>query len=477
VRVRGIYATAISKLLVNHGFTLVDVSEKIVERLGIEQDLSPSDVTVKTTEDPDEVLVVGHPRQSREVFEVLVSELKYVYTWKSPVDLHGVYLGIVREKRDELCIVDIGEASGTLYPCKENVGEKLVVGVKKPPIKPGERVMLTKNFRVVGNYIALVHGEPRITFSEHVRDAKTKARLSAIAASRLMGTGLGVHFRSSSKYASDDAILGEIDALLSEYKSLVNKAREESSSAPLKLRDGEFIAILSLTSLAKKTLDEVRRSVTPTIENHHSLKSMGLSDLVDAVEHVLSKSDQLAGTRVSLSEYIAKKALEAGSLEIIHLKPTGESLRLKPGELVSASARNGSIALVIKRVFESHGTYDGLGIEKKPGDVDYMVVDTSKPYITHNYYRSGNWLGTYVNINTPPEVSPGLVKYHDLLVDVVIYPSGEVKVIDVEELEEALSRGYLTRELYEYAMSVLEEVKKSPKTCVYNPYTGQYQSG
>ena len=49
VRVRGITATAVSKLLLDKGFRIVQASRIIQERLGAEFDPSPADVTVKTS--------------------------------------------------------------------------------------------------------------------------------------------------------------------------------------------------------------------------------------------------------------------------------------------------------------------------------------------------------------------------------------------------------------------------------------------
>ncbi|HIE55679.1 MAG TPA: hypothetical protein EYP90_10940, partial [Chromatiaceae bacterium] len=64
VRVRGIYATALSKLLLDReDFQLVDVSPVLQKRLGIPANSEfPADVTVKTVEDcQDRLLVVGFP--------------------------------------------------------------------------------------------------------------------------------------------------------------------------------------------------------------------------------------------------------------------------------------------------------------------------------------------------------------------------------------------------------------------------------
>ncbi len=170
VRVRGIYATALSKLLLDEGFKLAEASEKVRSRLDVEFDTTPCDVTVKDTENPDEILVIGFPGEAKRVLEVLVKKLRYVYKWESKVELHSVYVGIVVERHGDFCLVDIGPLKGQLYPCREEAGSRVVVGVKKPPVRSGETLVLTRNFRLVGKYVALIHGEQKISFSEHITD-------------------------------------------------------------------------------------------------------------------------------------------------------------------------------------------------------------------------------------------------------------------------------------------------------------------
>jgi hypothetical protein len=65
-------------------------------------------------------------------------------------------------------------------------------------------------------------------------------------------------------------------------------SRVDGFREPLKIRDGEFLGIIGLTSLAKSKLDKIRRSVSFTIDYHHSLKSMVYSYLVDFAKDVLT---------------------------------------------------------------------------------------------------------------------------------------------------------------------------------------------
>jgi len=467
VRVRGIYATAISKILLERGFKIVDASEKITERFSIELDMEPADVTVKCADVEDEILIVGSPREALQVYSVLVDVLKYVYTLKSSVELYAVYKGLVVEKTGDYCIVDLGDVKGQLTSCREEPGESVIVGIKRAPLRPGEKALLTRNFMVRGKVLALVHGDPRITFSEHIRDSRIRARLSTLALSKLMGTGLGVHFRSSSKYVDDSIVLEEINKLLVEYRDLIERAR--SLNPPVKLRQGELIGLIGVTSLAKNLLDEVRSSVVTTINMHHSLKSSGLSDLVDFVESIVTSDVCKREVSSRLLEYIGNKLKERRKVEFIHIKLTGERISLGDGEVLSVLVGESFIELLVKRVIKSSGVYDGLGVEKRSGDIDYVIVRSDRPVLIHNYYRGEEWLGGYININTPPEITPSQVKYHDLLVDVVVLPNGEIKVVDEEELEKAYREEILTESLYSYAKNALKLVLEKYREWIYNP--------
>ena len=467
VRVRGIYATAISKILLERGFKIVDASEKIAERFSMELDTEPADVTVKCADVEDEILVMGSPREALQVYSVLIDVLRYVYTLKSSVELYAVYKGLIVEKIGDYCVVDLGDVKGQLTPCREEPGESVIVGIKRAPLRPGEKALLTRNFMIRGKVLALVHGDPRITFSEHIRDSRIRARLSTLALSKLMGTGLGAHFRSSSKYASDNVVLEEIDKLLAEYRDLVERAR--SLDPPVKLRQGEFIGLIGVTSLAKKLLDEIRSCVVTTVNMHHSLKSSGLSDLVDFVESIVTSDVCKREVSSRLLNYIGNKLRERREVEFVHIKPTGERIPLGGGEVLDVLVGEDFVQLLAKRVIKSSGVYDGLGVEKKPGDIDYVIARSDQPILVHNYYRGEEWLGSYININTPPEITPSQVKYHDLLVDVVVLPSGEVKVVDEEELEKAHREEILTESLYSCAKNTLKLVLEKYREWIYNP--------
>jgi predicted RNA-binding protein associated with RNAse of E/G family len=55
--------------------------------------------------------------------------------------------------------------------------------------------------------------------------------------------------------------------------------------------------------------------------------------------------------------------------------------------------------------------------------------------------------GTYFNINTPVEVYSSEVRYIDLELDVVLFPDGSYKLLDLVKLEKAEKEGIITMSL------------------------------
>lgn len=463
-RVRGIYSTVLTKILMDAGFRIVQPSEKIAERFKIPFDPSPPDVTVKDSEEGG-IVVIGDKGAVDAAVDAIVRAARYFFVRKSLVDIHGVYLGRVEEKEGSRCVVDIGGGvRGVLERCDKDRGGLVLVGVMAPLFDRGELARLTTSFRIYGKLVALCHGDPRISFSEHIRDPSTRARLSAIALSKLAGSGLGVHFRSSAKFASGDDITREIELLLKVYKDLMKGPRDVGE--PGLLMPGESLALLEPTSLAKYIFDDIRRAVIPTIRGHHIYKARGASELVDILEEAISGECSERATSEALARYLAKRLSERGRVEIVHVKPNGEAMRLSPGEVVCAKHENGVLRLLVKRVMRSPGVYDGLGIEKSEGDVDLMIVDSSSPFIVHNYFRGEKWLGSYINVNAPPELAEGMIIYHDLLVDVVVAPDKQPELVDEDELRKALERGRVTKDVYEFAMNAAAEALKRARELV-----------
>lgn len=468
VRVRGLAATALSKLLIDKGYSIVQASSIIRNRFGLNIDNSPADVTVKDSNE-DEILVIGFYDKAKRVYEDIVNELEYVFKWFSEIGLYSIYIGVVVDKQNSDCLVDLGSTRGLLSNCRHNIGDKVVVSVIKSPLKPGELAKLSYSLRIVGEYVSLIHGSSQITFSEHIRDKVKRDYLLTLVVSKLIGSDLGIHFRSSSMYANEQDILNEIDTL----RKILIKILEDCKfreKAPRRIYDGEFIGLIGLTSLAKVKLDNLRNTVVPTIPYHHSLKTIGgiYSELIDFIEKVISNINiSRNDLEKSIIDYLYEKLLQNPRIGLIHIKPNGSRYKLTPGYIHSIDKTSNGLKITMKRTIRTSGLYNGLDIEKREGDTDYMFLETNNWFISHNYFREKNWIGSYININTPPEITPEYIKYHDLLIDIVIKPGEEPKIIDIEDFNKYCNMELISEKICKTTLSKVNEIMNSINKYIY----------
>ena len=442
VRVRGIYATAITKLLLDRGIKVSHPSKVIRERFGIEESGEPPTVTVKDTDQKHGVVVVGEYEHGKRVFEIL-KEIA-VARWISKLPLHGIIKGEVVDVRDRKSIVDLGGYKGVLEEELE-VGKKILVDVARPFLPNEDFAKLSTRYTVFGNYVALIKNlDRKIIFSRHITSKKLRGDLVALSALSNVEDWC-IKWRSS-------ATIGNIDEMLRDIRETHKKAvdvmkRGENAEVGEIVYEGEFFAILCLD---KRFLDDVRNSVIPTVRGHHSLKSVGENEIVDFSEYLI----QQGFDRDLISESAVKYTIsKMGFVNIEHVSALKcDVIRLTPGKAVGDCR--------LKRVFRKPGIFDGLDIRKEPGDYDIMEFSPGSPIIIHKYYgRDGSFKGIYVNLNTPPDIGRSLIRYIDMEVDVVS-DGNEAKIIDVEKLEKASDLGIVEENVKEYYLSLAERVKK-----------------
>jgi Ribonuclease G/E len=268
-----------------------------------------------------------------------------------------------------------------------------------------------------------------------------------------------VHFRSNAKNARIEDVSRELETLYAE----IQKLREQEISDLRVVRRGEYLALITIPRPAKDILDSLRSEVTPTIMYHHTLKSFGdtESKMVDCAENaakVYGKPQPETGTIIM--GYLIDKHPKK-TVIIDHYRPEGGQLRLGPFKVEDLEFDSSNVRVKLYRIFRTAGMLDGLNVEKKPGDYSYTFLSTCEWYIIHEYYRKdGSLLGVYGNINTPPEIGLGRIKYLDLHIDVVKKPGMPAEVIDSDKLEKVYSDGLISEPLYKKAISTAEQVKK-----------------
>ncbi|MEM1982603.1 MAG: DUF402 domain-containing protein [Sulfolobales archaeon] len=458
VRVRGVYATALSKILHERGLLLVDVSDAIAKRLGIDHLRGEvADVTIKSDdEDPSNVLVIGFPEPVKVVVDILTSELPYVVLNMPVVGLYTTFKTFIVGKKDGDCIIDTPYGKASIIDVNECIeGSEVYATSIKVPLKRSERVLFSNKLRVVGYYAILGRGN-KITFSNFIKNKNRISELVNISSSYIR-KGYSIHWRSN----VDDA---ELSNIINELSNLMNKLHELEKnihqSKPLDIiYEGEKVALIVFSSLSKDYLDSVRGSVTPTAPYHHRLR--GLEDAFkDVVELMDVASRSVNGSVISrfLSEWILNKFLESDIL-IKHVKPDGSVITLGKGR-ISKIDDGDEVCLNMERVVNISGVYDGIEAAKEVGDKIITEICEGKWWIRHEYFSSkGKLKGIYVNINTPPEFLPhNIIKYVDLGIDLVKKDNGLCKLVDVEEFRNLVLRGFIRFDTLNSVISLLDKL-------------------
>ncbi len=233
----------------------------------------------------------------------------------------------------------------------------------------------------------------------------------------------------------------------------------------LKRSEGDITRLkIGFPSHSKKILDKVRSEITYTVPWHHYSRAGGeaLSTLVSFAEDLVEQGIA-AGEDVSklFEEMVLRMSPRRGIVvKILHDKPDGITLKLRPGKTVW----RGSGEVRIQRRIMGGGTYDGLNIPKSPGDYAITEAKLMEWYTKTRYFDiSGNLKGTYYNICTPVALYPDHIHYFDLEVDVVVYPDSRAEIIDAERLENAMEEGRIPMELGRKALRKAEELaEKQP---------------
>lgn len=98
------------------------------------------------------------------------------------------------------------------------------------------------------------------------------------------------------------------------------------------------------------------------------------------------------------------------------------------------------------------------------GRIEAGTVSHERFYLHrwYNYFRfehpAGNLRNYYINICMPPRIAAGVIDYIDLDIDVIVWPDGRLKTLDLNEFEiHANSYGY-PDDVRLSAMSALQDI-------------------
>lgn len=458
-RVRGVYSTALTKLLLYHRFDIVQPSIVMRERFGLEENDESPDLDIYDRRDRQGVQAFGKAEFIDTFCSILQSHLDDIIVRRWAVTADGIYKGLI-EGADPIThsfLVDIGPAVGKIAD-EEVLNPELrqmVVQVERRRVGAGKPVLTTR-IKIPGRYAILIP-ERRVKVSLKIRDLQARSRLQKLG-EELILPDWGILWRTAAADQSAEVLKEEVTRLAEEGRAVMKQA--DGVEAPATLREGGSFVNVEFPALSKKKMDEFRRCVAPTIEGHHFYKACGrrVSSALDMAEKLLEKGGSPKEVEDLFRQTVeAEFPIEGSVIGMEHVKLDGKMFHL--GEALVEAFDSEQSLLQLSRVFRTKGVYDGLGTTKEPGDRAVTEAKVGDWHFKTQYFsRDGRYKGTYANLNTPIELYPYGIRYVDLEVDVCVWPNGTVRKLDEEKLEKAAEEGLVTEKLVETVKEKLREL-------------------
>lgn len=459
VRIRGIYATALTRLL-DHD--IVQASQPIRERFEESFPDVPAAVTIESSDDRQGVSVNG---SDSEAVESVVTTLRNTgidaLSWPDPMATEAVFDGRVTDTRSGGAVVDLGTSEngdGTDgrnegYLPYSNAGSHVTEGDsvrvqvdESAPPWDDDRPVLRTGVAVSNGFARLVRGG-------------SGERTSSIDFVDLLSTeprdGWSVRWRDWATDAEFDA-LGDSLGALNEHAERLDSVLESKIGDP-----GRLVAPRTtwvwFGRASRFALDEQRRSVTATMAGHHRIKAgtQTASAAVDFAEAVCEPNESFPFD-VTARQFGPR---EGDRIGIGHGKPDGRCIVLGRGEVTDYDSEG---TITLERQMSPGGTYDALGVERRAGDVAITKLKEGRWWYPTVYReQDGERRGTYVNVCTPVELFPEMARYVDLHVDVVKHADGTTERVDDDELDAALERNEIPEPLAKKARNVAAAIERA----------------
>ncbi len=361
VTVRGIYATALTRLFSAAGHEVVQATEPIEERFGEEFEDGPAELACETSRDRQGVSLSGTP-EAVEAGTSLLGIERDTFVWDDPTPLGAVFEGRVEGTRGGGAVISLDEERGYLPfdDAEEYVteGDELRVQVVEPTPPWGDsdpRLTTTIRARTPGGLVTLREGASGIG----APDAETAGliELLSVEIPEKWGVSLGNRARGVS--------LADLEAGLSRAAGLAGEF-EGSEPQPY------ATAWCWFGREGRVSLDSVREKVTATMVGHHRIKA-GSSSAGDAVDfaEALCTVDEFPFDAVA-SQFGPH---EGDELAIEHGKPDGSVITLGRGEVVEYDPEG---AITVRREMTPGGSYDALDIPREAGDVAITTLQEGR---------------------------------------------------------------------------------------------------
>jgi predicted RNA-binding protein associated with RNAse of E/G family len=447
VKIRGIYATALTKLLKDKNFEITLPSEKISERLDI-MDNGSADILIYDKEDMNGVTI--HGNGCKEVIDALREEFNDVIIRK--VENGAIYCGFIK-KVDPMhkdIIIDIGADKYGLLSLHNywgylREGEKVLVQVKG---ETKDFYLLSNQLRVFGDSLVIIkNGFTKL--SKHIKNNTEKEKLLELSKEARM-KGWGILLKSLAEGKSIEELRNEMDSLIQKENEI--RKRFEASDKPTMLEGGFEIFFVDFTFQDKEKLDLIRNSVKETILGHHFLKSGNLCELADFADLLVDGMEKEKISKKILE--VIKEELNVGNRYIVIVKKLNGTERMVRGTITEINEE-----IVIKRNLRAGRRYDALNMEIEEGDYALTFIKNGNWFLKNEYYdKNGKLKGKYFSIVTQIELFPRFARCIDLELDVIEDMNGNRKIIDTEIMEEKIRKGIMSQEVGRNVMEIANKI-------------------
>ncbi len=435
VKVRGIYSTAISKLLMDAGIEITQPAEAIKGALGATSEEKP-DVMVEDMETKEGVYVYGN--EAEAVIDALKGKLKKSIFYRE--EIGRIYCGIIKntDQRSKSIVITLPDGEEGVLDLKNfwgyvKPGSKLLVQSKGTY---DGKIMLSTQLRLFGEDVIIIkNGFTKM--SKGIRSNESKDKLYELSKD-LKLKDWGILWVQGAENKEREVLSDELNKLQDKEHEITESFN--SCEEPKTLYEGvaKFFVLLGIDD--KVVLDEIRKGVMPTITNHHTLKSAGYTILTDFAETLLDK-------------YSEKEMRSKVEETLLRYGPAKDKLyRLAFTRLNGTSFRVDGIV--------EDMTVDGndvkslsLKIRGDWGERKY-VIDADKEYMISRKNDAEER-----TVILKPEIFPKFAKI--ITLDISSKKEGEDVVINNEDrIDKLIKKGEIQDELKVELEEALNEIKK-----------------